>query len=147
MKRSYRVILLSGVVMLLLSTTAYGQAVFLARKAVGAVSRLTSSAQGYDVATVLLAADADKVYKTSLDILQDSPKLRITSSDTATRTIEFTDGNQAASLKVSRIQEDMTQLIVGSSVTAGKKAMTPLVVDGIFRVCKKMGVSCTLADN
>jgi len=147
MKRSYKVILLSGVVILLLSTTAHGQAVFLARKAVGAVSRLTSHAQGYDVATVLLAADADKVYRTSVDILKENPKLRITSSDSVARTIEFTDGNQAASLKVSRIQEDTTQLIVGSSATAGKEALTPLVVDGIFRICKRMGVSCSLVDN
>jgi len=147
MKQSYKIVLLSGVVTLLFSTAAFGQAVFLARKAVGAVSRLTSHTQGYDVATVLLAADADKVYKTSVDILKESPKLRITSSDSVARTIEFTDGKQAASLKVSRIQGDTTQLIIGSSTTAGKEAMTPLVVDGIFRVCKKMGVSCSLVDN
>lgn len=147
MKRSCKILLLSGVAIFLLSTAAHGQAVFLARKAVGAVSRLTSHSQGYDVATVLLTADADKVYRTSVDILKENSKLRITSNDSVTRTIEFTDGKQAASLKVGRIQEDTAQLIVASSVTTGKETLTPLVVDGIFRVCKRMGVSCSLADN
>ena len=147
MKWNHKIIILSGIIVILLSTTAHGQAVFLARKAIGAVSRLTSHSQGYDVATVLLTADADNVYRTSLDILKENPKIRITSNDSTNRTIEFTVGKQAASLKVSPVQTDAAQLIVGSSAAKGKEDLTPLVVDGIFRVCKQMGIPCSLADN
>ena len=129
---------------------AQAQWIFLGRKAMGVVNRLVSPAlekqdQGYDVATVLLEADADKVYGTALELLKGNPHLTITHRDDPTRTVEFTDGKSVVGLKVSRLEDKVSQLLIGSTVAAGTPSSMPLVVDKVFQVCEKMGVQCTLA--
>ena len=129
---------------------AQAQWVFLGRKAMGVVNRLVSPAlekqgQGYDMATVLLEADADKVYGTAIDLLKGNPNFRITHRDDSSRTVEFTDGNTLVGLKVSRLEDKVSQLLIGSTVTAGMASSAPLVVNKVFQVCEKMGVQCTLA--
>ena len=116
----------------------------------GVVNRLVSPAlekqgQGYDMATVLLEADADKVYGTAIDLLKGNPNFRITHRDDSSRTVEFTDGNTLVGLKVSRLEDKVSQLLIGSTVTAGMASSAPLVVNKVFQVCEKMGVQCTLA--
>jgi len=129
---------------------AQAQWVFLGRKALGVVNRLVSPAlekqgQGYDVATVLLEADADKVYGTAVDLLKGNSRFAITHRDDPGRMVEFTDGKTLVGLKVSRIEDKVSQLLIGSTVTMGTPSSTPLVVDKVFQVCEKMGVQCTLA--
>jgi hypothetical protein len=129
---------------------AQAQWVFLGRKALGVVNRLVSPAlekqgQGYDVATVLLEANADKVYGTAIDLLKENPRFTITHRDDPGRMVEFTDGKTLVGLKVSRIEDKVSQLLVGSTVAGGTPSSTPLVVDKVFQVCEKMGVQCTLA--
>jgi hypothetical protein len=131
------------------SGVAQAQWVFLGRKAMGVVNRLVSpvlekQGQGYDVATVLLEADADKVYGTAVDLLKGNPHLTITHRDDPNRTVEFTDGKSLVGLKVSRLEDKVSQLLIGSTVTAGVPGSMPLVVDKVFKVCEKMGVQCTL---
>ncbi len=128
---------------------AQAQWVFLGRKAMGVVNRLVSPAlekqgQGYDVATVLLEADADKVYGTAIDLLKDNPHLTITHRDDPSRTVEFTDGKIQVGLKVSRLEDKISHLLIGSTMTPGTPSSTPPVVDKVFQVCEKMGVHCTL---
>ena len=145
-----------GLIVLILGTvffytaTAQAQWIFLGRKALGVVNRLVSQdhekqGQGYDVATVLLEADADKVYGTAVDLLKGNPNYTITHRDDPNRTVEFSDGNVLVGMKVSRFEDKISQLLIGSTVTPGKPSATPLVVDKVFQVCEKMGVHCTLA--
>jgi hypothetical protein len=129
---------------------AQAQWVFLGRKAVGAINRLTSQAfekhgQGYDVATVLLEANADKVYRTAFDLLKGNPDMTINYREDASREIEFTDGELLVGMKVSRLEDNLSQLLIGSIVTSGKPSATSFVVEKVFQVCEKMGVHCTLA--
>ena len=129
---------------------AQAQWVFLGRKALGVVNRLVTQGQeregqGYDVATVLLEADADKVYGTAVDLLKGNSRFAITHRDDPGRMVEFTDGKTLVGLKVSRIEDKVSQLLIGSTVTTGTPSSTPLVVDKVFQVCEKMGVQCTLA--
>jgi hypothetical protein len=146
----------TGLIVLVLGTilfytgVAQAQWVFLGRKALGVVNRVVSQGfekqgQGFDVASVLLEADADKVYGTAIDLLKGNPNLRITHRDDPSRTVEFTDGKTLVGLKVSRLEEKISQLLIGSTVIPGNPSSTPLVVDKVFRVCEKMGVQCTLA--
>lgn len=141
--------------------TAQGQTVFLARKALGAVSHLTSEITGYgkdqgpqqqkgrgpEVATVLLEANADKVYTTALKVLENNKTFQITYRNDKARTVEFSDGDRLANMKVSRLDEKLCQLIIGASTTSGKPANTSFVVDGVFRVCKDMGIQCVLSND
>jgi hypothetical protein len=126
------------------------QWIFLGRKALGAVNRLTSQAfekqgQGYDVATVLLEANAEKVYTTALDILRQNPNITINRTDNSAREVEFTDDKLLVGLKVSRFEDHLSQLLIISATTSGKPGGTSYVVERVFHVCEKMGVSCTLA--
>jgi len=128
---------------------AEAQWVFVARKALGAVNRLTSQGyekqgQGFDVATVLLEANADKVYSTAVDLLKANPSVTINYRQDAGRQIEFTDGKLLVGLKVTRFEDHLSQLLISSTGTSGKPGGTSFVVEKVFQVCEKMGVSCTL---
>ena len=82
MGKIMRLAVLALTALLCYTGVAQAQWIFLGRKAVGVVNRLTSQAfekqgQGYDAATVLLEANADKVYTTALDILRRDPNITI----------------------------------------------------------------------
>jgi len=147
-----RTSLAAGVLTALFLYTGVAQAqwIFLGKKAVGVVNRLTSQAfekqgQGYDAATVLLEANADKVYTTALDILRRNPNITINRTDNSTREVEFTDDKLQVGLKVTRFEDHLSQLLIISAGTSGKPGGTSFVVERVFHVCEKMGVSCTLA--
>jgi hypothetical protein len=136
---------------LFLSSVADAQMVFLGRKALGKVRQLTgemkgSQQPGYDVATVLLEARADKVYSTAVTVLQANKEWTITQKDDKSRSLEFSDGKRTAGMQVSFLDEHLSQLLVVSSVASGKTDTTSFVLDGVLRVCKEMGVHCQLAD-
>jgi len=139
---------------MLLSSVASAQWVTLGRKAFGKIKQLSSEATssgtkgtpqpGYDVATVLLEARADKVYNTAVNILQNNKDFRITKKDDKALTIEFTDGRLTAGMQISSLGDNICQLLVVST-TPGKTG-TSLVLNGVMRVCKEMGVHCQSAD-
>jgi len=148
---SARFVALFLTVFLFLSGVADAQMVFLGRKALGKVRQLTgemkgSQQPGYDVATVLLEARADKVYSTAVSVLQANKEWTITQKDDKSRSLEFSDGKRTAGMQVSFLDEHLSQLLVVSSVASGKTDTTSFVLDGVLRVCKEMGVHCQLAD-
>jgi hypothetical protein len=132
------------------TSVAEAQWVLLGRKALGAINSLTSQGreregQGYDVATVLLEADADKVYGTAVDLLKGNPNVTINYREDAGREIEFTDGKLLVGMKVSKLDDHLSQLLISSVVTSGKPGGTSFVVEKVIQVCEKMGVHCTVA--
>ena len=132
------------------TSVAEAQWVLLGRKALGVINSLSSQGrekegQGYDVATVLLEADADKVYGTAVDLVKGNPNLTINYREDAGREIEFTDGKSLVGLKVSKLEDHLSQLLISSVVTSGKPGGTSFVVEKVFQVCEKMGVHCTVA--
>ncbi len=164
MTRIVRFVAVFLAVSMLLSSVASAQWVTLGRKAFGKIKQLTSEATssetksspqpgsetkntpqpGYDVATVLLEARADKVYSTAVNILQNNNNFRITKKDDKALTIEFTDGRLTAGMQISSLADNICQLLVVST-TPGKTG-TSLVLGGVMRVCKEMGVHCQSAD-
>jgi len=132
------------------TSVAEAQWVLLGRKALGVINSLSSQGrqkegQSYDVATVLLEADADKVYGTAVDLVKGNPNLTINYREDAGREIEFTDGKSLVGLKVSKLEDHLSQLLISSVVTSGKPGGTSFLVEKIFQVCEKMGVQCMLA--
>jgi hypothetical protein len=150
MGKIVRLAVLALTALLCCAGAAQAQWIFLGKKAVGVINRLTSQAfekqgQGYDAATVLLEADADKVYTTALDILRQNPNITISRTDHSTREIEVTDNKLLVGLKVTRFEDHLSQLLIISAGTSGKPGGTSFVVERVFHVCEKMGVSCALA--
>jgi hypothetical protein len=136
---------------LLLSGLVNAQWVYVGRKAIGKIRQLTSETKGsqqpgYDVATVLLEARADKVYSTAVTMLQAHKEWKITQKDDKSRTLEFSDGKLSAGLQVSHLEDNLTQLLIVSTGTPGKTDPTSLVLKGVLRVCNEMGIHCQVGE-
>jgi hypothetical protein len=100
--------------------------------------------QGFDVATVLLEANADKVYSTAVDLLKRNPNITISYREDAGRRSSLRTGKLLVGLKVARFEDHLSQLLISSAGTSGKPGGTSFVVEKVFQVCEKMGVHCTL---
>ncbi len=150
-KPAQRLLLLTTLAVLLSAGLAEAQWVFVARKALKVINNIAGELQGpgqgetVDAATVLLEADADKVYAVAVKLLGEHPDVRVLAQDAARRTIVFAKGDQSASMKVSRLDEHLAQILVAGA--AGKPGGTSLVVEGILRVCHQMGVECSRAQD
>ena len=127
----------------LFPSVAPGQAVFLARKALGLISRITDQTQGHESASVLLEADADKVFSKAEKIIAEKPENEILFTDKAQRTISFKHNGRTISLKVARLQDDLAQILVLSAGGTDPQNTT-FIIDGILRICKEVGVHCSV---
>ena len=139
----------SALVLPLCAVTAQAQWVMVARAVAGRVQQMSNRSKngvGYDVATVVLEANADKVYQTAIKNLTARTDLTITRQDPRRRIVEFAKGQQVASLQATPLGEKITQLVIASSLTGEQPSSTSLVVEGVLHVCKEMGVDCTLQD-
>jgi hypothetical protein len=118
----------------------------LARRAVGRVEQLSQQPKrdqpGFDVATVIVNAEAAKVYATAVGLLQRNQQVRVVSEDAAARTIQFSNGARSASTRVG----DLGPPVISDGRCLGGAAGTGLsndtIVDGILRVCQEMRVTC-----
>jgi hypothetical protein len=150
-RQAQRILLLTAVLVFLSSSVTHAQWVFVARKALKVINSIAgeipSPGQGEaaDAANVLLEADADKVYAVAVKLLRGNPEVRVLWQDAPKRAIAFAKGEQSASMKVSRLDENLSQILVAG--TYGKSGGTSLVVEGILRVCQRMGVECSRAQD
>jgi hypothetical protein len=140
-----------AVASLFTAMSAQAQWVMVARAVAGRVEQMTnkpaSGSGGYDVATVVLDANADKVYDTALKALQARTDLTINSSDAKKRVIKFSKGDQIASMQVTPLGDKLCQLVIASNLTGAQPDATSLVVQGVMKVCDQMHVVCTMAND
>ncbi len=129
--------------------SAQAQWVMVARAVSGRVQHMEQQRSGnnggYDVASVILEAQADKVYDTALKAMKaHSDKVTVTSSDATKMMIKFTDGQQNASLQATSLGPKVTQLIIASNAVENGQSGTSIVLQGVLKVCKDMNVTCTV---
>jgi|SRR5215469_1997238 len=135
------------VAILLSAMPAEAQWVMVARAVSGRIQQMTnkpSNGAGYDVATVVLEANADKVYETAVSSLQRHTEITITDKNANKREVKFAKGEQVASLQAIPLGDKLTQLVIASNLTDTQPSPTSLVVQGVLKVCTDMQVSCTL---
>jgi hypothetical protein len=126
---------------------AQAQWVMAARAVAGRVEQMSDRSKdgsGFDVATVVLEAPADKVYQTAIKNLSARTDLKISKQHAKKRLVQFTNGAQVASLQATPLGEKLTQLVIASNLTPTRPDATSLVVQGVLKVCKEMNVECTL---
>jgi hypothetical protein len=120
----------------------------LARRAIGRVEQLSQPPKGdqpgFDVATVILNADAARVYATAVGMLRKSQLVHIVSEDAAHHTVEFGNGQRSAGITVTDLGTKLSQLMVASTAVPGENSATMRVVDGVLRVCQAMKVTCSV---
>jgi len=139
---------LVAVLLMLVSTAASAQWVLVGRKVVGKITSLTqpkdAQGGGYDVATVILNADAGKVYSTALDLLQKNPGITIARHDDAKQKIAFKFGDSGAELQITELGDHLSQLIIASAAGPGQPSGTSKVLEAVQRVCDKLGVKYSI---
>ena len=144
-RRGLMVVLLAVVAV----STAQAQWVMVARAVSGRIQRMeqqrTANNGGYDVASVILEAQAEKVYETALTALKaHSDKVTVTSTDAKKMIINFTDGQQNAALQATSLGPKVTQLMIASNAVENGQSGTSIVLQGVLKVCKEMNVTCTV---
>lgn len=144
-----RILLHAAVLVSLSFGLADAQWVFVARKALQVINSVAGELQTagqpgtMNAATVLLEADADKVYAVAVQLLGENPDVRLLSQDASRRAIAFAAEGHSASMKVSRLDDTLSQILVAG--TAGKPDGTSFVVEKILMVCHRMNVECSQA--
>ena len=120
----------------------------LARRAIGRVEQLTQAPNGeqpgFDVATVILNAEAAKVYATAVRLLHNNQTVHVDAEDATRRTVQFSSDDRSAGITVSDLGTRLSQILVASVTKPGQTSATMRVVDGIVRVCQEMKVSCSV---
>jgi hypothetical protein len=135
---------------LLSATAARAQWVMVARAVSRRIQQMAtkpSKGTGFDVATVVLEANADKVYETAVKSLQNHAEIIITDENAKKREVKFAKGDQVASLQATPLGDKLTQLVIASNLTEAQPSPTSLVVQGVLKVCTDMHVSCRLDQN
>jgi len=146
MKRTGRgCTLLLGGILLALSGVAEAQWVMLARHVVGRVEQMSQTSPNgasYDVASVIVDVAPEKVFDTVKRRLAASTEARVTRTDDARRSIEFTDGSQIGGIQVTTLGDGLSQLLVSTAHPGVRTSTTATIVERILAVCRDLGVSC-----
>jgi hypothetical protein len=126
---------------------ANAQWVFVARKALGRIQHMREENQpggrpGYDFATVILDAPADKVFATALDMARKNPAVRVVMQDPGQRRFQVAEGDRTATLNVVPFSDDVSQLLIAGHAGPGEESTTSRVVQAVLRVCKEMHKHC-----
>jgi hypothetical protein len=152
--KATRLSVLSAVVIgfaatLLPAGPADAQWVFVARKALGRIEQMREGQQsngrpGYDFATVLLDAPADKVYATALEVARKNAAVRVVMQDPAQRRFQIAEGDRTATFNVVHFNDEVSQIMIAGHAGPGEDSTTTRVVQAILRVCKEMGKHCQI---
>ena len=132
------------------SGPAEAQWVFVARKALGRIHQMTEGPQngrpGYDFATVILDAPADKVFSTALEMARKNTSVRILMHDSGTRRLQIAEGDRTATLNVASFNDDVSQLMIAGHAGPGEGSTASMVVQAVLRVCKEMNKHCEVGN-
>jgi len=142
--------LVFGVILLALSSSvAEAQWVFVARKVIGRIESMQQKpapdTATYDVATVVLEANADKVFRTVIQTVHAHPENKIMNEDDLGRQLEVTNGKQTVGIHVFALQDKLSQLMIASALKPGQHSPTSFAVQRVLAVCASMHVSCYMA--
>jgi hypothetical protein len=135
--------------LLMTAAISHAQWVAVARAVSGRIQQMQQQSAdgkgGYDVATVVIEAPAQKVYETALQRLQaHSEQVKVIKKDDKKREVAFTNGIQTASLQANYLGDKLTQLVVASTLDMSQPSATSMVVQSIQNVCTELKVQCTL---
>lgn len=146
MKR--RVLAMAAVALVLPMASADAQWVFVARKAAQRIHHMTEGGvggqPGYDFASVVLEAPADRVFAVALERAQKNRQVRILMSDPVARRLQVADGDRTATLNVVELNEGVSQLLIAGRSRPGEEAASSQIVAAVMRICAEMGKTCEL---
>ena len=129
---------------------AEAQWVFVARKALGRIHQMTEGQQngraGYDFATVILDASADRVFAVALDHARKNTAVRILMQDPGARRLQIAEGDRTATLNVVPFNDDVSQLLIAGHAGQGETSTAPIIVQVVLRICKELNKHCEVSN-
>lgn len=147
MKRS--LLILTAAAVMLPMASADAQWVFVARKAAQRIHHMTEGGvggqPGYDFASVVLEAPADKVFAIALDRAQKNRAVHLLMADPGARRLQVAEGDRTATLNVVELSEGVSQLLIAGRSRPGEQAASSQVVAAVMRVCAELKKTCELA--
>jgi len=128
---------------------ADAQWVFLTRKAAQRIHHMTEGQgegrAGYDFASVVLEAPADRVFAIALDHAQKNKAVRILSVEPGGRRLQVAEGDRTATLNVVELNDQVSQLLIAGAAKPGEGGTASRVVQAVMRICIEMKKTCELA--
>ena len=138
-----------------LPLTAEAQWILVARHVVGRVQQVTQQQDNpagtpqrvTQVATVVLDAPASRVYQVATNATNTNQQVTVVSNDPATMTINIREAEQQATLKVTALNKNTSQLMIVGSAPAGENPETTRIVNAALRLCGDLGKTCQVGNN
>jgi hypothetical protein len=129
---------------------AEAQWVFVARKAAQRIHHMAEQGQnghpGYDFATVILEAPADKVFAVALDHARNNKALRLMMVDPSGMRLQAAEGDRTATLNVIALSDQVSQLMIAGTAGRGEDPTSSRVVAAVMRVCAEMKKTCSVGN-
>lgn len=142
-----------------LPLTAEAQWIFVAHRAMNRIQQVTqdqdaSQTQGAQtpqrvtqVATVILDVPAKRVYDVATNATNNNHNVTVVSNDPASMTIKVKEADQSATLTVSALNKNVSQLMIVGSSPAGQNPQTSRIVNAAMNLCNDMGKKCEVGTN
>ncbi len=142
-----------------LPLTAEAQWIFVAHRAMNRVQQVTQDqddgqAQNTQaqqrvtqVATVILDVSAKRVYEVATNTTKNNPNVTVVSNDPASMTIRLKENDQSATLTVTALNKNISQLMIVGSAPAGENPQTTRIVNAAVKLCNDMGKKCEVGSN
>ena len=144
-----KVLAMAAVAFLLPMASADAQWVFVARKAAQRIHHMTEGGvggqPGYDFASVVLEAPADRVFAIALERAQQNRAVHILMADPGARRLQVAEGDRTATLNVVELNDQISQLLIAGRSQPGEDATSSRVVTAVMRICAEMKKTCELA--
>ena len=144
-----KVLAMAAVAFLLPMASADAQWVFVARKAAQRIHHMTEGGvggqPGYDFASVVLEAPADRVFAIALERAQQNRAVHILMADPGARRLQVAEGDRTATLNVVELNDQVSQLLIAGRSQPGEDATSSRVVTAVMRICAEMGKTCELS--
>gem|GEM_PF-446865 len=139
----------------LLPLAAEAQWVLVARHVIGRVQQVTqqqdaqagqfAAQQITQVATVVLDAPASRVFQVASNATNRNQKVTVVSNNPATMTIVLKEGDQSATLNVTTLNKNLSQLMIVGSAPAGEDPQTTRIVRAVMHLCGDLGKTCQIS--
>ena len=142
-----------------LPISAEAQWIFVAHRAMNRIQQVTQDQDGgqgqnaaapqrvTQVATVILDVPAKRVFEVATNATNRNQNVTVISNDPASMTIKVKEGDQSATLAVSALNKNVSQLMIVGSAPAGENPQTSRIVNAAMNLCNDMGKKCELGSN
>jgi hypothetical protein len=90
------------------------------------------------VATVIVEVPSAKVFDTVKSLLARNTEVKVTKTDDARRSVEFTDGRQIGGIQANTLGDNLTQLLVSTAHPGIAAAATATIVERVLAVCREL---------